>query len=108
VIIVDRDEGTGEAAAKELRRAAPPESVELVQADLSSMRNVRGLAESISDRWPSLDYLVLCAGVMRGRFSLTAEGIETTGRHRTVCDPHPAGTRIRRNIGNALPANQAI
>lgn len=77
VIIVGRDESKGEATAMELRRMGRRDSVEFVQTDLSSMRNVLKLADTISSRWPSLDYLVLCAGIVKGRFSVTEEGIET-------------------------------
>src|SRR5260221_7255342 len=48
-----------------------------MQADLSLMGNVRLLAVEVSRYWPRIRYLVLCAGIVRGRHILSAEGIES-------------------------------
>jgi NAD(P)-dependent dehydrogenase (short-subunit alcohol dehydrogenase family) len=41
------------------------------------IRNVDALAAEVAARWPQLNYLVLCAGIMRGRYTRTTDGIET-------------------------------
>lgn len=77
VVIVGSNAEKGEAAADELRRSSGSDQIEFLQADLSLMRNVGALAVNVRQRWPRLHYLVLCAGIMRGQHTLTAEGIET-------------------------------
>jgi len=77
VIVVGSDAEKGAAAVSDLRRESGNDHIEFLRADLSLMRNVDALAVKVSERWPRLHYLVLCAGVVRGRRTLTAEGIET-------------------------------
>jgi NAD(P)-dependent dehydrogenase (short-subunit alcohol dehydrogenase family) len=77
LVIVGSNAEKGEAAAGELRRSSGSDQIEFLQADLSLMRNVSALAVNVRQRWPRLHYLVLCAGIMRGQYTLTAEGIET-------------------------------
>jgi NAD(P)-dependent dehydrogenase (short-subunit alcohol dehydrogenase family) len=77
VVIVGSNAKKGAAAASELRLSSGNDQIEFVQADLSLMRNVEALAAEVRERWPRLRYLVLCAGIMRGQHTLTAEGIET-------------------------------
>jgi NAD(P)-dependent dehydrogenase (short-subunit alcohol dehydrogenase family) len=76
VVIVGSNADKGAAAVRELRRLSGNDQVEFVQADLSLMRNVDALVAQISERWPRLHYLVLCAGIMRGQYTLTPEAIE--------------------------------
>jgi retinol dehydrogenase 12 len=77
VVVVGSNADKGENAVRELRHSSGHDRVEFLQADLSLIRNVDALAAQISERWPRLHYLVLCAGIMRGRHTLTREGIET-------------------------------
>src|SRR5260221_8009305 len=77
VVIVGSNAEKGVTAVSELRRSSGNDQIEFVQADLSLMRNVDALAAKVREFWPRLHYLVLCAGIMRGRHTLTAEGIET-------------------------------
>ena len=77
VVIVGSNAEKGATAARELRRSSGNDDIEFLQADLGLMRNVDALAAQVSKRWPRLHYLVLCAGIMRGRNTLTPEGIET-------------------------------
>lgn len=77
VVIVGSNAEKGETAASELRRSSGNDRIEFLQADLSLMRNVSALAVKVRQRWPRLHYLVLSAGIMRGQYTLTAEGIET-------------------------------
>ncbi len=78
VIIVGRDTARGEAAGEEIRRRVPLAQVETVTADLSSLAQVRRLAEEVLGRHDRLDVLVNNAGVISMRRELTADGFETT------------------------------
>jgi NAD(P)-dependent dehydrogenase (short-subunit alcohol dehydrogenase family) len=77
VIIVGSDPEKGRRAEAELRLDAGHASVEFEQADLSLMQEVNRLAAQVIARCSRLHYLVLCAGVVRGRRVLTREGIES-------------------------------
>jgi retinol dehydrogenase 12 len=78
VIIVARDAARGETAGDEIRRRVPLAKVETVTADLSSLAQVRRLAEEVLARCDRLDVLVNNAGVISMRRQLTADGLETT------------------------------
>ena len=78
VIIVARDEARGEMAGDEIRQRVPLAQVQVLTADLSSLVQVRRLAEEILARHDRLDVLVNNAGVIMTRRQLTAEGLETT------------------------------
>lgn len=74
VVLVGRDRGRSEAAAAELAgAAASPPRVEI--ADLSSMAQVRALAERLGalDR---IDVLINNAGFVAGQRRITADGFE--------------------------------
>jgi NAD(P)-dependent dehydrogenase (short-subunit alcohol dehydrogenase family) len=77
VVIVGSNPGKGAAAARELSEASGNDSVCFLRADLSIIGNVDALAADVSARWPQLHCLVHCAGIMRGRYTRTSEGIET-------------------------------
>ena len=77
VIIVGRDAQKGKRVQNELREETGHDDVDFLRADLSLVREVDRLAEDIAARFTSLHYLVLCAGIVRGRFTLTPEGVET-------------------------------
>jgi len=77
VIIVGRNPEKGARAAQELRRTSGNERVTFLSADLSLMRETSALADQVRRHWPSLHYLVLSAGLVRGRRILTGEGIES-------------------------------
>ena len=78
VIIVARTAARGEAAGDEIRRRVPLARVETLTADLSSLAQVRRLAEEVLARYDRLDVLVNNAGVISTRRQLTADGLETT------------------------------
>lgn len=78
VIIVARDAARGEAAAEEIRGRVPRARVEVMTADLSSLAQVRKLAEDVLARQDRLDVLVNNAGIISMRRQLTADGLETT------------------------------
>src|SRR5262245_41460142 len=77
VLIVGSDPQKGKRVQNELREETGHDDVDFLRADLSLVTEVDRLAEEIATRFTSLHYLVLCAGIVRGRFTLTPEGIET-------------------------------
>jgi NAD(P)-dependent dehydrogenase (short-subunit alcohol dehydrogenase family) len=77
VIIVGNNVNKGTRAERELRKAAASDDIHFVPADLSPIRDVDRLASQLAARWPILHRVVLCAGIVRGHFSRTSEGIET-------------------------------
>lgn len=78
VTIVARDAARGAAAAASIRQRVPGAQVEIMTADLSSLAQVRLLAESVQARCTRLDVLVNNAGVISMHRQLTAEGLEIT------------------------------
>jgi NAD(P)-dependent dehydrogenase (short-subunit alcohol dehydrogenase family) len=76
-LIVARDPGRGEAAAREIR-AATGALVEVLVADLSSREQVRGLAGAVRDRAGRLDLLVNNAGAIFAERRVSADGVEMT------------------------------
>ena len=78
VIVVARDAARGETAGDEIRRRVPSAQVEAMTADLSSLAQVRRLAEEVLSRHDRLEVLVNNAGVISMRRQLTADGLETT------------------------------
>ncbi len=77
VIIIGRNAEKGVRAETGIRASTGNSSVEFMRADLSLMRETDRLAEIINARFPVLNRLVLCAGVVRGRRVETVEGIES-------------------------------
>jgi retinol dehydrogenase-12 len=76
-LIVARDPGRGEAAAREIREATGA-SAEVLVADLSSRDEVHRLAREIHDRTGRLDLLVNNAGAIFSERRLSADGVEMT------------------------------
>jgi NAD(P)-dependent dehydrogenase (short-subunit alcohol dehydrogenase family) len=77
VLIVGSDPEKGTRAERDLRATTGHERVHFLQADLSLVRDTDRLAHEITARGGSLHYLVLCAGVVRGRRLVTPEGVES-------------------------------
>jgi retinol dehydrogenase 12 len=78
VIIVARTAARGDTAVDEIRRQVPLAQVEAMTADLSSLAQVRRLAQEVLARHDRLEVLVSNAGVITTRRQLTADGLETT------------------------------
>lgn len=77
--IVARDSERGDRAAAEINAAAGEgASVDVLRADLSSQRDIHGLAAEALSRYPRIDVLMNNAGAVFGRRALTADGIEMT------------------------------
>ncbi|MEV5827704.1 SDR family NAD(P)-dependent oxidoreductase [Spirillospora sp. NPDC052242] len=73
VILVGRDRGRADAAARELGPGAAA-----VTADLSTLAGLRALAAEVRARHDRLDVLVNNLGGMTAGRTLTADGVETT------------------------------
>jgi len=76
VVMACRDAGKANAAAAEIRSAAPNASLEFLPLDLASLASVKTFAAALSDR--RLDILCNNAGVMFAPRGKTADGFETT------------------------------
>ncbi len=78
VVLVCRERGPGEEARSEVARAGGDGAADLMIADLSSQASVRDLAAEFKRRDGRLHVLVNNAGVLRGKRTVTADGVETT------------------------------
>ena len=78
VVMVCRDKGRGEDALAEIKTKGENSTVDLMLADLSSMRSVRQLASEFRSRYDKLHVLVNNAGLFMIRRVATADGLETT------------------------------
>jgi retinol dehydrogenase 12 len=78
VVIVARDAARGEAAGAEITGRVPLAQVEVMTADLSSLAQVRRLADDILGRHGRLDVLVNNAGLISPHRELTVDGLERT------------------------------
>ncbi|MFN8207502.1 MAG: SDR family oxidoreductase [Bacteroidales bacterium] len=93
LIIVCRSAEKGQATLKELKERFPEGKVELMLADLSSVKEVQRLGEEIKKRLSSLDVLVNNAGAINSSREETVDGYE-----RTFATNHLAYFQL----GNAL------
>ncbi|MGB7290269.1 MAG: SDR family oxidoreductase [Candidatus Macondimonas sp.] len=76
VVMVCRDAARGEAARDQIRRLTGNQQVDLLQADLADLSQVRGVAEDYQARYPRLDVLIHNAGLMKKRREVSADGHE--------------------------------
>jgi NAD(P)-dependent dehydrogenase (short-subunit alcohol dehydrogenase family) len=76
--MVARDKAKGEAVRAEIQSAAPGSQVDLLLADLSSMQEVRKVAEEFKAKYKRLDVLVNNAGAIFTERQVTPEGFELT------------------------------
>jgi len=77
VLCVCRDKTRGEKAVSDMRAAVPKATFELLLADVSSLAEVRTLADKVNGRNAALDILVNNAGIMMlPRREETADGFE--------------------------------
>jgi retinol dehydrogenase 12 len=78
VVLAGRNAEKTRATVQELQQRAPNGAVRSLVADLSSLAQVRALAQAYRDAYPRLDVLIHNAGGMFGRRQLSAEGLEMT------------------------------
>jgi NAD(P)-dependent dehydrogenase (short-subunit alcohol dehydrogenase family) len=76
VVVTGRDTGRGQAVLEELRALAPDGEHAFVPADLALLESTAALADTVLDRAPRLDAVVLCAGILSRVPEWTAEGLE--------------------------------
>jgi retinol dehydrogenase 12 len=78
VVLVGREPGRIEAALAQVRQAAPGAKVESLQADFTSLKEVRALAEAFKARHSRLDVLLNNAGLVLHERQVTKDGFEAT------------------------------
>lgn len=78
VIAVGRSQERADDAAREIRAAVPEADVRPLPCDVSSLRDVRRLAERVATEERRLDVLVHNAGVMPAERGRSADGHELT------------------------------
>ncbi len=77
VVMVCRSKEKGEAARNEIVKESGNESVELMLADLSLMKQVRNLAEEFKQKHDRLHVLINNAALWPTKRIMTSEGLET-------------------------------
>jgi len=78
VVMIVRNREKGEAARQEIIERSGNKSVEMLIADLSSMDEVRRVAEEFKNNYPKLDVLVNNAGGLLNKHHTTSDGNELT------------------------------
>ncbi len=78
IVMICRNQKKGAKAREDIIRKTGNPSVDLLPCDLESMSNVRPLAETILNRYESVNVLVNNAGIFSLRSKRTAEGFERT------------------------------
>jgi NAD(P)-dependent dehydrogenase (short-subunit alcohol dehydrogenase family) len=76
VVVVGSTRERGQQAVEAIAAAAGTDDVEFLQADLSLLSEVRGVAERVRETWGRLDVLVLSAGIIPDEPRETEEGLE--------------------------------
>jgi NAD(P)-dependent dehydrogenase (short-subunit alcohol dehydrogenase family) len=77
IVMVCRSQKLGEAARKDIIKQSNNESVDLMLADLSSMKKVRKLAEEFKQKHEHLHILINNAALWPTKRILTSESLET-------------------------------
>jgi retinol dehydrogenase 12 len=78
VVLICRTRERAEAAQAFVREAVPKANTSTLAAELSSMREVRGLAKALAAGHPRLSILINNAGMIAPRRILTVDGFEST------------------------------
>ncbi len=78
LILLGRDERRGSQLSDWLARRHPRASIEFIPGDLSSLRGVQGLAESLRQRTSRVDLLINNAGARFDVFRESSDGLELT------------------------------
>ena len=76
LILVGRNEDKGQRALNDIRAAVAGANVTCLAYDLALMRSVSDLVDTVLTHYPDLNLVVQCAGAMRARRTMTAEGLE--------------------------------
>lgn len=102
VVMICRDRKRGERVRAQIARAAGSERPDLRLVDLSSLRQVRALAESLASSYGAIHVLVNNAGVYRARPEMSQDGFE-----RTLAVNHLAHFLLTKLLLPALRAGRA-
>ncbi len=78
VVMVCRNQAKGEAAQAEIKTATGNNKVDLILADLSSLAEVRRVAEEFKQKYTQLHVLIHNAGGANSTRKLTLDGFEAT------------------------------
>src|SRR3954451_11341715 len=78
VVLAGRNAEKTRATVQEIQQRVPKSAVRSLVADLSSLAQVRALAQAYRDAYPRLDVLIHNAGGMFGKRELSADGLELT------------------------------
>lgn len=100
VVMTTRDRAKGERVASAMRAQVPGAELELLEGDLSLMREVKQVAEAYAARFDRLDVLINNAGAVFARREVTSEGLE-----RTLATNHLAYFLLTRELLPLLKAS---
>jgi NAD(P)-dependent dehydrogenase (short-subunit alcohol dehydrogenase family) len=78
VVLAARDEAKAATVTKEIVTSTGNRDVDYLMADLSSLTQLRRLAETFKERYPRLDVLINNAGIIMPQRVLTEDGYEKT------------------------------
>jgi NAD(P)-dependent dehydrogenase (short-subunit alcohol dehydrogenase family) len=78
VVLTGRNGEKIQATMRAIQQRVPKGAVHSLVADLTSMAQVRALAQAYRDAYPRLDVLIHNAGAMFGKRQLNADGLEMT------------------------------
>lgn len=78
LLLISRNRATGTALARRLEKLSPGATAEFIEADLSSLAQVRGAANQIRARWSAIDVLINNAGARFDTYARTADNVERT------------------------------
>lgn len=78
LLVHGRDAEKGATLVSALKRAGANARIEFMQADFTSLADVRRLAETVKMRTPRLDVLINNAGVFAAKRVVTKDGFEAT------------------------------
>lgn len=78
VVMVCRNRARGEAAQTEIKEVSGNTQVDLIVADLSSLAEVRRVADEFLQHYTRLDVLIHNAGGINSEYKVTPDGLEYT------------------------------
>lgn len=76
VVLVCRDEASGNKALNKFHTSYPQTAVELIIGDLSSIESVNSLAQELLNRFPRIDVLIHNAGIWPSKLTKNKDGLE--------------------------------
>ena len=76
IVLVARDEGRGRNVQADIKSQTQNPNTELFIGDLSSLKSVRALADSIKAAHEHIDVLINCAGIYKSKRELSVDGYE--------------------------------